>query len=126
MARAAFSGSGELEDGGLELEDIICVLSSLIDHVRPDYTLHSFDACNPHGVTQSHLLTPSQSFLVTSHTHRGRSSSAQLQTDSAASRQLKTSRHVVLKQLHKSGGVRQVETQYTACKMKEWSFTLCP
>jgi len=33
VAQAAFAGSGELEDGTLVLEDIIVILSSLIDQV---------------------------------------------------------------------------------------------
>lgn len=32
-AQQAFAGSGELEEGTIILEDIICVLSSLIDQV---------------------------------------------------------------------------------------------
>lgn len=33
-AQTAFAGSRELEEGTIVLEDIICVLSSLIDQVR--------------------------------------------------------------------------------------------
>lgn len=40
-AKQAFAGTGELEDGTIELEDIICVLSSLIDQV----------SCGPYSVS---------------------------------------------------------------------------
>lgn len=33
-ARAAFAGSGEVEDGVLGMPDIVCVVSSLVDQVR--------------------------------------------------------------------------------------------
>lgn len=31
--QTAFRGSGEIEDGSTQLEDVICTLSTLIDHV---------------------------------------------------------------------------------------------
>jgi len=31
--RSAFAGTGEIEDGGFELEDLIVVVASCIDHV---------------------------------------------------------------------------------------------
>lgn len=37
--RAAFAGSGEIEDGAFELEDLIIVIASCIDHVS-DYIVY--------------------------------------------------------------------------------------
>jgi len=36
--RKAFQGTGEIEDGTIELEDLIVIIASCIDHVSTTYT----------------------------------------------------------------------------------------
>lgn len=55
-AARAFAGTGELEDGTIVIEDIICILSSLIDQVNLLNMLSTVELTGPEPDRRAHLV----------------------------------------------------------------------